>query len=298
MGFGGLSTEVAAYPGYGAGIAGYTAGIVAAPAVAAGNAIVGSYGSGVPHGGPLADDVPASGSVEHANAAITPAETPSVAAAKAAHFAAKGAVIATSGPGFVVAPGVGYAAGYGYGAGIAAAPAIAAGTSVAAAPAIAVGPSYTAPPAIAAGPGYGYSGYGYGGYAAGYGYGGYAGPLAGVLPLVVHPNGAVVPVDVNADFVPVGPTAALDSHPNGALVPVEPAEVVEARSSALAALEAGGDGRLANAPIFAAGIDGLIAVGDALVPGNSVSDTEEVAAAKTEFQAAFNMAMAGGAGDK
>merc|ERR1711981_68451 len=296
MGFGGLSTEVAAYPGYGAGIAGYTAGIVAAPAVAAGNAIVGSYGSGVPYLGPLADDVPASGSVEHANGAITPAETTSVVAAKAAHFAAKGAAIATAGPAFVVAPGVGYAAGYGYGAGIGAASAIAAGTSFAAAPAIAVGPTYTAAPAIAAVPGYGYSGYGFGGYAPAYG--GYAGPLAGVLPLVAYPSGAVVPVDINADFVAVGPAAALDSHPNGALVPVEPAEVVEARSSALAALEAGGDGRSANAPNFAAGIDGLIAVGDALVPGNSVSDSEEVAAAKTEFQAAFNMAMAGGAGDK
>ena len=236
--------------------------------------------------------------VEHVNGAITPSETPSVIAAKKAHFAAKGAAIATSGAAFIVAPGVGYGAGYGYGSGIAAAPGIAAGTSFAAAPALSVGPSYTAAPAIAAVSGYGYSGYGYGGYAPGYGYGGYTGPLAGVLPLVAYPNGAVVPADVNANFVPVGPAVALDVHPNGALVPVEPAEVVEARSSALAALAAGGDGRSANAPNFGAGIDGLIAVGDALVPDNSVGDTEEVAAAKSEFQAAFNMAMAGGAGDK
>merc|ERR1739847_170199 len=153
-------------------------------------------------------------------------------------------------------------------------------------------------PAIAAGPGYGYAGFGYGGYAAGYGYGGYAGPLAGALPLVAYPNGAVVPVDVNEGLAPVGPAAALNGHPNGALVPVEPAEVVEARSAALAALDAGGDGRAANAFNFAAGGNGLIANGDALVPGNSVTDTEDVAAAKAEFQAAFNMAMMGGSGDK
>ena len=119
-------------------------------------------------------------------------------------------------------------------------------------------------------------------------YGGYVGPLAGVLPLKIYPNGAVVPVDVNAALPLAGPSVPLDSHPNGALVPVEPVEVVQARAAALAALDAGGDGRASNAPNFAAGTDGLIAIGNALVPGNSVSDTDDVAAAKREFFDTFN----------
>merc|ERR1739848_824873 len=155
----------------------------------------------------------------------------------------------------------GLAGGLGYGAGIAAAP------------------------AIAAGPGLGYAG--------GLGFGGYRGPLAGALPLVGYPNGAVVPA-----VAPVGPSVPLNGHPNGALVPAEPFEVVAARDSALAALAAGGEGRAPNAFNFGSGISGLVAVGDALVPGNSVADTPEVAAAKAEFNSAFNMAMMGGAGDK
>merc|ERR1712080_481583 len=124
------------------------------------------------------------------------------------------------------------------------------------------------------------------GYA--FGHGGYVGPLAGVLPLKIYPNGAVVPVDVNAALPLAGPSVPLDSHPNGALVPVEPVEVIQARAAALAALDAGGDGRASNAPNFAAGTDGLIAIGNALVPGNSVSDTDDVAAAKRDFFDAFN----------
>ena len=124
------------------------------------------------------------------------------------------------------------------------------------------------------------------GYASGHG--GYVGPLAGVLPLKIYPNGAVVPVDINAALPLAGPSVPLDSHPNGALVPVEPVEVIQARAAALAALDAGGDGRASNAPNFAAGTDGLIAIGNALVPGNSVSDTDDVAAAKREFFDAFN----------
>merc|ERR1711981_1431528 len=124
------------------------------------------------------------------------------------------------------------------------------------------------------------------GYASGHG--SYVGPLAGVLPLKIYPNGAVVPVDVNAALPLAGPSVPLDSHPNGALVPVEPAEVIQARGAALAALDAGGDGRTSNAPYFVAGSDGLIAIGNALVPGNSVSDTDDVAAAKDEFFDAFN----------
>ena len=124
------------------------------------------------------------------------------------------------------------------------------------------------------------------GYASGHG--GYAGPLAGVLPLKIYPNGAVVPVNVNAALPIAGPSVSLDSYPNGALVPVDPIEVIKARADALAALDAGGDGRASNAPNFAAGTDGLIAIGNALVPGNSVSDTDDVAAAKREFFDAFN----------
>ena len=119
-------------------------------------------------------------------------------------------------------------------------------------------------------------------------YGGYVGPIAGVLPLKIYPNGAVVPVDVNPALPLAGPSVPLDSHPNGALVPVEPVEVIQARAAALAALDAGGDGRASNAPNFAAGTDGLIAIGNALVPGNSVTDTDDVAAAKEEFFDAFN----------
>ena len=124
------------------------------------------------------------------------------------------------------------------------------------------------------------------GYASAYG--GYVGPLAGVLPLKIYPNGAVVPVDVNAALPLAGPSVPLDSYPNGALVPVEPVEVIKARADALAALDAGGDGRASNAPNFAAGSEGLIAIGNALVPGNSVSDTDDVAAAKEEFFNVFN----------
>ena len=124
------------------------------------------------------------------------------------------------------------------------------------------------------------------GYASGHG--GYVGPLAGVLPLKIYPNGAVVPVDVNAALPLAGPSVPLDSYPNGALVPVEPVEVIKARAAALAALDAGGDGRTSNAPNFAAGTDGLIAIGNALVPGNSVTDTDDVAVAKEEFFDAFN----------
>ena len=124
------------------------------------------------------------------------------------------------------------------------------------------------------------------GYASAYG--GYVGPLAGVLPLKIYPNGAVVPVDVNAALPLAGPSVPLDSYPNGALVPVEPVEVIKARADAIAALGAGGDGRASNAPNFAAGADGLISIGNALVPGNSVTDTDDVAVAKEEFFDAFN----------
>merc|ERR1711981_1487554 len=97
----------------------------------------------------------------HPNGAVTPADTPSVVAARADHLAARGAAYAAAAP--VLA----------YGAG----PAIAG-------PALA-GPAIAGP---ALGP------------VAAIGYAGYAGPLADALPagaagLVAHPNGAVTPAD-------------------------------------------------------------------------------------------------------
>jgi len=95
--------------------------------------------------------------VAHPNGAVTPADTPSVVAARADHLAAKGAAFhaaVASGPGF---------------AGPVAGPAFA--------PAVhAIGPIAPAGPAFApALP--------------------YVGPLAGVPHLVAHPNGAVTPAD-------------------------------------------------------------------------------------------------------
>jgi len=112
-----------------------------------------------PYVGPLAG-VPQL--VAHPNGAVTPADTPSVVAARADHLAAKGAAFhaaIASGPGLV-----------GPVAGPAFAPAPIA-------PAVrAIGPVAPAVPAFApALP--------------------YAGPLAGVPALVAHPNGAVVPAD-------------------------------------------------------------------------------------------------------
>ena len=60
---------------------------------------------------------------------------------------------------------------------------------------------------------------------------------------------------------------------------------VAAREASIAALAAGGDGRATNAPNFAAGSDGLVAVGGTLVP----ADTADVAAARADFLATFNM---------
>merc|ERR1719411_1598875 len=117
--------------------------------------------------GPLADALPAgaAGLVAHPNGAVTPADTPSVVAARSDHLAARGAAYAAAAP--VLAYG--------------AAPAIAAPAF--ASPAIAA-PAIAAP-AIAAGP-----------VVAPY--------AAGVIPvgagsptgaLVSFPNGAVVPAD-------------------------------------------------------------------------------------------------------
>merc|ERR1712001_33123 len=157
--------------------------------------------------------------VTYPNGAVAPALTPEVAAATAAHFAAKGAVPY---------------AGYPYGA-------------------------YGAWNGAYAGAyGYGYAGYPYAGAYNGYaGYAGWAGyPYAPAL--VGHPNGAVVPAEpadvvaaraehlaahgapVVAPAATVAPYyapgfAGLVAHPNGALVPAEPADVVAARADHLAA---------------------------------------------------------------
>jgi hypothetical protein len=167
--------------------------------------------------------------VAYPNGAVAPVETADVQLAKAAHFAAHGAISPYA-----------YAAPYAYnGLGY-------------------NGLAYN-------GLGYNnlaYNGLAYNGlgYAAGlplaynnFGYGG----------LVAHPNGAVVPVDepavqaakaehFAAHGLPLAATYAaapyayaanyaysgLVAHPNGAVVPVEPADVVAARAEHLAAVAA------------------------------------------------------------
>merc|ERR1712055_1160345 len=128
-----------------------------------------SSGSIVPYAGvyggygyPLADGVPAgaAGLVAHPNGAVTPADTPSVVAARADHLAARGAAYAAS------APVLAYGAAPAFAAPAIAAPAIAA-------PAIAAGP-VVAP------------------YAAGVIPVGAGSPTGA---LVSFPNGAVVPAD-------------------------------------------------------------------------------------------------------
>jgi len=163
--------------------------------------------------------------VSHPNGAVTPAQTPEVAAATAAHLAAKGFPYAGAYAGY---PYGGLYGAYGYNG--------------------LYNGAY----------GYGYAGYPYAGAYNGYaGYAGWAGyPYAPAL--VGHPNGAVVPAEpadvvaaraehlaahgapVVAPAATVAPYyapgfAGLVAHPNGALVPAEPADVVAARADHLAA---------------------------------------------------------------
>ena len=151
------------------------------------------------------------------NGAVAPAKTPEVAAAEAAHFAAKGAVVpAWAGYNGVYAGAYPYAGAWGYN-----------------------------------------GAYGWAGYNGAWnnGYYGWNGAYPYAQALVAHPNGAVVPADepavvaAKADHfaahgLPVAPVApavyaagfpGLVAHPNGALVPAEPADVVAARADHLAA---------------------------------------------------------------
>merc|ERR1719356_1932841 len=138
---------------------------IAAPAIAAPAAIAGGYGYARGYGwaGPQGLGAAPLGLRVHPNGAVTPNDEPAVAAAKADHFAAKGAVL----------PAVGYA----HGPAAIAAPAIAApayaGHAIAA-PAIAA-------PAIA-------GGYG---YAAGYGHA--IAPIGAGLPTPLDVAGQVYP---------------------------------------------------------------------------------------------------------
>merc|ERR1712088_1259127 len=70
--------------------------------------LAGGFGGYAPYAGPLADVAPASfhGLVGHPNGAVTPIDTPSVAAARADHLAAKGAIYAAHAPALVAAPAV------------------------------------------------------------------------------------------------------------------------------------------------------------------------------------------------
>jgi len=157
-----------------------------------------TYAAGYSYSGPLAGVLPLT---SYPNGAVVPVDEPAVAAARADHLAAHGAyapVAAAIAPAAAVAPT--YAAGYSYSGPLAGVlpltaypngavvpldePAVAAARADhlaahgAYAPVAAV---HAAAPVAAFAPAYGYSGY--------------TGPLAGALPLVAHPNGAVVPVD-------------------------------------------------------------------------------------------------------
>merc|ERR1712212_988383 len=109
--------------------------VAAAPAIAAPVPAIApvpavAYG----YAGPLADALPAgaAGLVAHPNGAVTPADTPSVVAARADHLAARGAAYAAA------APVLAYGAAPAFAAPAIAAPAIAA-------PAIAAGPVVAGP---------------------------------------------------------------------------------------------------------------------------------------------------------
>merc|ERR1712076_346389 len=178
----------------GAIYAAHAPALVAAPAVPA----IAYAG----YAGPLADALPASaaGLVSHPNGAVTPADTPSVVAARAEHLAARDAAYAVAAP--IAAPA--YAAGFGYGL-----PAVAAHT--------------VAAPAFA-------------GYAvAAPAFAGHAVANAG-LPFA-HAAGPIAPYA--AGVIPTGllgsPTGALVHHPNGAVVPADEPAVVAARADHLAA---------------------------------------------------------------
>jgi len=234
----------------------------------------------------VASAQPFFGLTQHPNGAVVPLDEPAVAAARAEHLAAKGAVYAAAAP-LAAAPlaaaplaaaslpaaPLAYAANYGYagplnlntqlvghpnGAVVPLdEPAVAAARAehlaakgavyAATAPVLAAAPAVAAP--LAAAP---------------LSYAGYAGPLAGVPALVAHPNGAVVPVDepavaaaraehlatkgvyggvyasiantIAATPAVYAPYAGLVAHPNGAIVPVDEPAVAKARAEHLSLL--------------------------------------------------------------
>merc|ERR1711935_854292 len=189
------------------------------------------------------------GLVGHPNGAITPIDEPAVAAARAEHLAAKGALYAAA-PVAVASP-LSYAAVPVDEPAVVAARAehlnaqgalFAAQTPVVAAPVAAYSAapvaSYSAAPAVAYAPA----------PAA------YAAAPASFTGLVAHPNGAVVPIDtpavaaaradhllskgvyggVYANAAPVAAYGGLVAHPNGAIVPVDEPAVAAARAEHLA----------------------------------------------------------------
>jgi len=211
------------------------------------------------------------GLTQHPNGAIVPLDEPAVAAARAEHLAAKGAVygaVAPLAPSPLAAATLAYATNYGYAGPLnlntqlvghpngAVVPLDEPAVAAARAEHLAAkGAVYAATaPVLAAAPA----------VAAPLSYAGYAGPLAGVPALVAHPNGAVVPVDEPAVaaaraehlatkgvyggvYAPVAntiaatpavyaPHAGLVAHPNGAVVPVDEPAVAKARAEHLSLL--------------------------------------------------------------
>jgi len=342
-----LATKFGGYaPAYGSAYGydayGYSGAYEAAPLAYAAPAIAPvSYAAAAPlapvsygYSGPL--HIPQL--VAHPNGAVTPADEPAVAAARADHLIAKGAAYAAAAPVIAAAPAVAApvvaAAPVAYAAAApihiptlvahpngavtpADEPAVAAARAdhlaakdaayAAAAPIIAAAPAVAAPIAPYA----------------------YSGPLH-IPQLVAHPNGAVTPADepavaaaradhliakdaayaaaapviaaapaiapvAYAEAAPIAPYAysgplhipQLVAHPNGAVTPADEPAVVAARADHLAAHGVVG-GVYASAPVaygagYAAGFHGLVAhPNGAVVP----VDEPAVAAARADHLAA------------
>jgi len=243
----------------------------AAPAVATYAAAPAAYAPAYGYAGPLNLN---SQLIAHSNGAVVPVDEPAVAAARADHLNAQGAIYASQAPAvaystspavatYAAAP-VAYAPAYGYSGPLnlntqliahpngavtpVDEPAVAAARAdhlatkgavyAAQAPIVSAAPAvaYPAAPAVAAAPV------------------AYAAAPASFAGLVAHPNGAVVPVDtpavaaaradhllskgvyggVYASAAPAVAYGGLVAHPNGAVVPVDEPAVAAARAEHLA----------------------------------------------------------------
>jgi len=194
----------------------------------------------------VASAQPFFGLTQHPNGAIVPLDEPAVAAARAEHLAAKGALYAAAAP-LATAPlaasPLAYAANYGYSG------PLNLNTHLVGHPNGAVVPLDE--PAVAAARAEHLAAKG-AIYAAGAPVYGAAAPLA-AAPLVASPLAAVAsPLTYAANYGYAGPlnlNTQLIGHPNGAVVPVDEPAVAAARAEHIAAH---GAAYAASAPVFAA----------------------------------------------